>query len=163
MAKKRINVDTVLEEIEYIKNQMGGLSLLLENKKHIISRYFDKTGERSVGNGNCTVFLQERTNIAYDIHAIEESLPKNKTKQFIETKYIINSWDEFTKLCKQYSIPASKLKELIIPEKSVKQEKLSDLYEKGIIELSDLEGCFTATVKKCIAFKVKSKPNEIKP
>ena len=73
MAK--ISVDKIMDDIVHVQNQIDGLTMLLNQRKATMAQYFDKSGERSCSNDECTVYVQERTNINYDIQALKASLP----------------------------------------------------------------------------------------
>lgn len=159
MAK--ISVDKTLQDIVHINNQIDGLKLLLDQKKATMAKFFDKSGERTVANDECTVYVQERTNIDYDIDAILDQLEPEITEQFIDRTRVVSDWDKFVALCKKHGIPPSQLRQYISVRKEVNQAKLSKLYEKGVVSLTDLEGCYTATIKKSVALRMKNVDREI--
>ena len=76
--KKKISIDKTLQDIVYINNQISGLKMLLDSKKKIMEKFFEKTGEKRVSNDECTVFVQERPTIDYDIGAIIKKLGKKR-------------------------------------------------------------------------------------
>ena len=139
----KISVDKLMQDIVYINNQISGLKMLLEQKKKIMAKYFDVSGHRSITNDEATCYISEKTNIEYDVEELQNHLSKE----------ILN---KFTKLCKEYGIKPKELKEFISVEKKVNQEKLAKLYEKGEVEPAELQGCYTCTVKKSIALRMKN-------
>lgn len=159
MAK--ISINKTIQEIVYIKNQIDGLNMLLANKKAIMAKFFDKSGRNKVDSDECVVYVQERPNITYDVEAIREKLDKEVCAQFIDTNYTVSNWAKFTCFCKSKGIKPSQLKPFIHVERTVNQEKLSKLYEKGQISLDDLSGCYSAEVKKSIALRMKNIEREI--
>ena len=80
MAK--ISIDKTMEEIVSIQNQINGLQMLLQSKKKIMSKFFEKTGKRRVDSEDCIVFVKENTKIEYDVDAILEKVDEKLTKQF---------------------------------------------------------------------------------
>ena len=57
------------------------------------------------------------------------------------------------KLLSTYGLKDEAIK-FISVEKSVNKEALNALYEHGDINLSDLDGCYTAKVTKTIAIRI---------
>ncbi len=157
----KISIDKTMQDIVHINNQLAGLQMLLDQKKAIMAKYFDKTGERSVANDECSVYVQERTHIDYDVDAILELLNQDITDQFVDRTRSVKDWSAFVAMCKRHGITPKELRPYISVSRSVNQEKLSKLYEKGVVSLSDLKGCYTATVKKSVALRMKNVDREI--
>lgn len=157
----KVNIDKTMDDIVSISNQISGLKMLLDNKKHILSKYFEKSGERSLSNQDCTVYVQERTTINYDVEKITQKLGKNKASAFIDKEYKVIDWDRFVPLMKKHGITPDVLRAYISVEKKVNDKKLSKLYERGIVSLTDLEGCYDATVNKSVALRLKDANREI--
>ena len=159
MAK--ISVDQVMDDIVHVQNQINGLTMLLNQKKATMAKYFDKTGERSASNDECTVYVQERTNIDYDIDALKQSLPRNQYDSFVVTEHSIDDWKGFCRLLKKHGLTAEEVRPFISIVRKVDQQKLNQMYEHGAITIQDLHGCYTATVKKSIILKLKNTEREI--
>lgn len=160
----KVKINDVINDIVHIQNQIAGLNLLLENKKRIVERYFDKTGNRSIENDDCTVYVQERTRINYDIKALEKRLGKSQVSSFVNTKREITDWNLFSDFLRNHGVSRDEfanLKSCISVSKEVSQSKLSSLYESGKISLEDIQGCYDATVKKSIAIRMKNIDKEI--
>ena len=159
MAK--VSVDQVMDDIVHVQNQINGLTMLLNQKKAIMARYFDKSGERSASNDDCTVYVQERTNIDYDIDALKQSLPRDQYDSFVVTEHSIDDWTGFCRLLKKHGLTAQEVRPFISIVRKVDQQKLNQMYEHGAITIQDLHGCYTATVKKSIVLKLKNTEREI--
>ena len=142
----KISIDKTMQDIVHINNQLAGLQMLLDQKKATMAKYFDKTGERSVANDECSVYVQERTHIDYDVDAILELLDQDITDQFVDRTRSVKDWSAFVAMCKRHGITPKELRPYISVSRSVNQEKLSKLYEKGVVSLSDLKGCYTQKV-----------------
>ena len=102
--KKKISIDKTLQDIVYINNQISGLKMLLDSKKKIMAKFFEKTGEKKVSNDECTVFVQERPTIDYDIGAIIKKLGKKKAYEFIDREYKVRDWKQFSKWLKSHDL-----------------------------------------------------------
>ena len=159
MAK--VSVDQVMDDIVHVQNQINGLTMLLNQKKATMAKYFDKTGERSASNDDCTVYVQERTNIDYDIDALKQSLPRDQYDSFVVTEHSIDDWKGFCRLLKKHGLTAEEVRPFISIVRKVDQQKLNQMYEHGAITIQDLHGCSTATVKKSIVLKLKNTEREI--
>ena len=159
MAK--VSVDQVMDDIVHVQNQINGLTMLLNQKKATMARYFDKSGERSASNDDCTVYVQERTNIDYDIDALKQSLPRDQYDSFVVTEHSIDDWKGFCRLLKKHGLTAQEVRPFISIVRKVDQQKLNQMYEHGAITIQDLHGCYTATVKKSIVLKLKNTEREI--
>lgn len=157
----KINLQDLMDDIVHINNQLQGLNLLLKNKKQMLSKYFQQSGNRRVDGDEVTAYEQTRTKIEYDIPAILNKLPKSITSLFIHKKYLISDWDGFVSLCKSHGIKPSELRSYITVQQEVDQAKLNLLYDKGKVSLKDLEGCYEATVTKSIALKFHNIDKEI--
>ena len=159
MAK--ISVDQVMDDIVHVQNQINGLTMLLNQKKATMAKYFDKSGERSASNDECTVYVQERTNIDYDIDALKQTLPRDQYDSFVVTEHSIDDWKGFCRLLKKHGLTAQDVRPFISITRKVDQQKLNQMYEHGAITIQDLHGCYTATVKKSIVLKLKNTEREI--
>lgn len=158
---KKISINDTMNDIVSLKNQIAGLNMLLENKKAIMAKYFDKTGNRTISNDDCTVYVAERTNIEYDIDKLKKRLQPHILKQFIVTQREITDWKEFCRVMKKYGIGYVELKDAISKKEVVDQKELTKLYERGDISLDDIKGCYTASVKKSIVLKMNDTNNEL--
>ena len=159
MAK--VSVDQVMNDIVHVQNQINGLTMLLNQKKATMAKYFDKSGERSASNDECTVYVQERTNIDYDIDALKQTLPRDQYDSFVVTEHSIDDWKGFCRLLKKHGLTAQEVRPFISIVRKVDQQKLNQMYEHGAITIQDLHGCYTATVKKSIVLKLKNTEREI--
>ena len=159
MAK--ISVDQVMDDIVHVQNQINGLTMLLNQKKATMAKYFDKSGERSASNDDCTVYVQERTHIDYDIDALKQTLPRDQYDSFVVTEHSIDDWKGFCRLLKKHGLTAQEVRPFISITRKVDQQKLNQMYEHGAITIQDLHGCYTATVKKSIVLKLKNTEREI--
>ena len=159
MAK--ISVDQVMDDIVHVQNQINGLTMLLNQKKATMAKYFDKSGERSASNDECTVYVQERTNIDYDIDALKQTLPRDQYDSFVVTEHSIDDWKGFCRLLKKHGLTSQDVRPFISIVRKVDQQKLNQMYEHGAITIQDLHGCYTATVKKSIVLKLKNTEREI--
>ena len=161
MAKNVVSVDQVMDDIVHVQNQINGLTMLLNQKKATMAKYFDKSGERSASNDECTVYVQERTNIDYDIDALKQTLPRDQYDSFVVTEHSIDDWKGFCRLLKKHGLTAQDVRPFISIVRKVDQQKLNQMYEHGAITIQDLHGCYTATVKKSIVLKLKNTEREI--
>ena len=161
MAKNVVSVDQVMDDIVHVQNQINGLTMLLNQKKATMAKYFDKSGERSASNDECTVYVQERTNIDYDIDALKQTLPRDKNDSFVITEKSIDDWKGFCRLLKKHGLTSQEVRPFISIVRKVDQQKLNQMYEHGAITIQDLHGCYTATVKKSIVLKLKNTEREI--
>lgn len=158
---KKVNLNQLMQDIVYISNQQAGLKMLLDQKKAIVAKYFQQTGEKQLSNDEATLFVQERTDIKYDIPAILKRLPKKLTSQFISRTYTIPDWPAFAAWLKLHDLSPDEVKSFISVEKQVDQARLSKLYEKGYISLSDLDGCYEATNRQSVCLRMKNVDQEI--
>ena len=159
MAK--ISVDQVMDDIVHVQNQINGLTMLLNQKKATMAKYFDKSGERSASNDECTVYVQERTNIDYDIDALKQTLPRDQYDSFVVTEHSIDDWKGFCRLLKKHGLTSQDVRPFISIVRKVDQQKLNQMYEHGVITIQDLHGCYTATVNMSIFLKLKNTEREI--
>ena len=159
MAK--VSVDQVMNDIVHVQNQINGLTMLLNQKKATMAKYFDKSGERSASNDECTVYVQERTSIDYDIDALKQTLPRDQYDSFVVTEHSIDDWKGFCRLLKKHGLTSQEVRPFISIVRKVDQQKLNQMYEHGAITIQDLHGCYTATVKKSIVLKLKNTEMEI--
>lgn len=158
---KKVNIDETMDDIVNISNQISGLKMLLSNKKATVAKYFEKSGERSIANDDCVVYIQERTTINYDVEKITKKLGKKVSSLFISKEYRIRDWDRFVCLMKQHGITPDVLRAYVSVDKKVDDKKLSKLYERGVVSLTDLQGCYEATVSKSVALRMKNVDREI--
>ena len=161
MAKNVVSVDQVMDDIVHVQNQINGLTMLLNQKKATMAKYFDKSGERSASNDDCTVYVQERTNIDYDIDALKQTLPRDQYDSFVVTEHSIDDWKGFCRLLKKHGLTSQEVRPFISIVRKVDQQKLNQMYEHGAITIQDLHGCYTATVNKSIVLKLKNTEREI--
>ena len=158
---KKISINDTMNDIVCLKNQIAGLNMLLEQKKSIMAKYFDKTGNRTISNDDCTVYVAERTNIEYDINKLKKKLQPHILNKFIVTQREITDWKEFCRVMRKYNVGNIELKDTIKKKEVVDQKELTKLYERGEITLDDIKGCYTASVKKSIVLKMNDINNEL--
>lgn len=161
MAKEKISVDKLMDEIVYTQNQIDGLNMLLMQKKQTMAKYFEQSGKSSVSNDECTVYVQERTTVDYDIDAILETLDKELSDQFVDKSYKVTDWARFVSFMKDRGISGKEIKKFFLVEKKIDKEKLGKLYEHGIVSIEDLQGCYEAKVTKSVALRLKNAKREI--
>lgn len=155
----KVDIDKLMDDVVSINNQLNGLKLLLDNKKALLAKYFESTGEKQLSNEECTVYVREKANITYDIDKVQNKVG-DKAKMFIDKEYTVPDWDGFVKLCKLHNISPAQLRPYISVKKSVDEKKLAKLYERGIVAISDLEGCYDATITKSVALRMKNVERE---
>ena len=158
---KKVNVDKVMDDIVYIQNQIDGLNMLLVQKKQTMAKYFEVSGEKSISNDDCTVYVQERTTVDYDVDAIMDAVSKDLTDQFINKSYEIRDWKQFVAFMKKHGISGKDLKQYISVSQEVDKHALSKLYEQKKISINDLEGCYDVHVTKSVALRLKDAKREI--
>ena len=157
----KINSDKTVDEVVSLQNQINGLKMLLDNKKKLIEKYFDYTGEKNISNNECTVYVNEKVKIDYDINELKNKLDENTFNEIIDKKYIIKDWNELKKILKKYKISSSELKKVIKIEKEINEKSIKELYNSGKINIKDIEGCYDAKVSKSISIRMKNIEKEI--
>ena len=157
---KKVSIDQIMDDIVSVQNQIDGLNMLLVQKKQTMAKYFEQSGKTSLSNEDCTVYVQERTTVDYDIDAIQEKLPKEVYSQFIEKEYVAD-WDNLVRFMKAKGIKGSEIRNYFFVNKKIDKEKLSSMYERGKLSVHELEGCYTAKVTKSVALKLKNVKREI--
>ena len=158
---KKVSIDKLMDDIVFIQNQIDGLGLLLVQKKQLMAKYFDATGKKSVSNDDCTVYVQERTTVNYDVEAILESIPKELTEKFVDKSYTVRDWKQFVAFMKKHGVSGKDLKPYIFVDKQVNKQALSKLYEQKKISIKDIEGCYDVDVTKSVALRLKNAKREI--
>ena len=152
----KIRISDVMNDLVSITNQITGLQLLLDSKKEIMKKYFKATGEKSCENDESTCYVIDRAKITYDIPKLEKRLNKKTCNKFVEKRYEITDWEALTKVLKSAKIKPEQIKPYIHVEKTVNQQKLNSLYEKGEINIEELSGCYSCVVNKSVGFRLKS-------
>ena len=157
----KINLDKIMDDCVSIQNQLDGLSLLLMQKKQTLAKYFEQSGKRQLSNDDCTISVQERTTVDYDIEALSEKLPKNILPLVVEKHFEINDWDAFTKFLKRKGISGQEVRPYISITKNVNKDNLSKLYDQKKLSIKDIQGCYTAKVTKSVVLRLKDAKREI--
>ncbi len=160
----KVNIQKVIEDIAHVSNQISGLQMILNDRKNIMARYFEKTGNRQRENDDCLVYVQERTNIEYNTEMLAEVLPTEVYKDVVEVSASIENWKKFVRYLRDCGLTRDQIKELkhlAKIEKKVNQQKLSKYYENGTVNIDSLKGCYTASVKKSVAVRMKNTSPEI--
>lgn len=152
---KTINIDETMEEIANLKKQIANSEALLVEKKQIMSKYFQKTGERTRSNDFVTVFVTEKINIEYDIPRIYKQVDKSLADKFIDKLYSVIDWKAFIKFLKSKGITNSELKEFIKIDREVNKKSLDKLYDAKEISLQDLDDCYKVEVTKSVSLRLK--------
>lgn len=157
----KIDLDKIMDDCVAIQNQLDGLSLLLMQKKQTLAKYFEQSGKRQLSNDDCTISVQERTTVDYDIEALSEKLPKNILPLAVEKHFEINDWDAFTKFLKRKGISGQEVRPYISITKNVNKDNLSKLYDQKKLSIKDIQGCYTAKVTKSVVLRLKDAKREI--
>lgn len=145
-----------MQDMVSLKNQIDGLELLLKNKKKVLAKYFDVSDKRSLSNEECTVYVQEKTSISYDILALERELPKEILSKILNKTYIIDNPEGMSNYLLNKGVNFKELKAYIKVDKSVNEKGMEALYDSGELSIEDLEGCYDAKVNKSIVLKMKN-------
>ena len=151
----------LMDDVVHINNQIKGLQMLLDSKKSTIAKYFQKSGNRRIDGDEAIAYQQEKVNIEYDVEMIQATLDKSVSSQFIDKTYEVNDWKAFAQFCKSKGIKPAELRRFVSVKSKVNQQNLNRLYEHGVIELKDLEGCYEATVTKSVVLRFKNIEKEI--
>lgn len=157
----KIDLDKIMDDCVAIQNQLDGLSLLLMQKKQTLAKYFEQSGKRQLSNDDCTISVQERTTVDYDIEALSEKLPKNILPLVVEKHFEINDWDTFAKFLKRKCISGQEVRPYISITKNVNKDNLSKLYDQKKLSIKDIQGCYTAKVTKSVVLRLKDAKREI--
>lgn len=160
----KVNISQVMEEIASITNQISGLNMLLSDRKNIMQKYFEESGNRQRETEDCTVYVQDRTTVKYDIEKLSKVLPLDVYKAVVESSASITDLREFTKLLRSFGLDKEQMQEvrkLLEVEKKVNQDELSKLYDEGKLTVDSLSGCYEAAVKKSIVVRMKSSKPKI--
>lgn len=160
----KVNIQKVIDDIVHVTNQIAGLNMILNDRKNIMARYFEKTGNRQRENDDCLVYVQERTNIEYNTDMLAEVLPTEVYKDVVEVSASIENWKKFVRYLRDCGLSKEQIKELkhlVNVEKKVNQQKLSKYYENGTVNINDLKGCYNASVKKSVSVRMKNTQPEI--
>lgn len=157
----KIDLDKIMDDCVSIQNQLDGLSLLLIQKKQTLAKYFEQSGKRQLSNDDCTISVQERTTVDYDIETLSEKLPKNILPLVVEKHFEINDWDAFTKFLKRKGISGQEVRPYISITKNVNKDNLSKLYDQKKLSIKDIQGCYTAKVTKSVVLRLKDAKREI--
>lgn len=160
MAKK-VSIDKLMQDVFYLNNQIKGLQMLLEQRKSMFKKYFQKTGHTSVSDDNVSIYTQERTKIEYDISKLKKEKPEI-AKKILSRKVEITDDKRLLALLKKYGASKQEVKACLNVFAEVDENKLNKLYENGAITVDDLSGYYTAISKLSIAVKVKNADGELK-
>lgn len=152
---KKVNINKILDEIVSLQNQVDGLEMLISAKKSIVAAFFDSTGEKSISNNECTVYLQEKVKVDYDIKKLKSKLDSKIYNEIVDNEYKIEDFDKFKKIIKEYKIPVSEVKSLISTKNTINDKAIKELYKSGDLNLQQIDGCYTAKVTKSIAVRMK--------
>lgn len=160
MAKK-VSIDKLMQDVFYLNNQIKGLQMLLDQRKSVFKKYFQKTGHTSVSDDNVSVYTQERTKVEYNINKLKKEKPEI-AKKILTKKIEVIDAKGLIALLKKYGVSKQEMKACLKPYAEVDEAKLIKLYESGIITVDDLKGYYNATSKLSIAIKVKNADGELK-
>ena len=160
----KISISKVMDDVVHIQNQINGLTMLLSDRKAILARYFDKSGERQVSNDDCIVYVQERVKIDYDVDALKEVLPVEVYQDVVQVERKVKDWRKMVRFLRSKGFTKDDIrdfKKMFDVTKTVDQNKLSKYHEKGEVSMQDLKGCYDASVKKSVVLKMKNTDTEI--
>lgn len=156
MESKKVNIAKVMDELTALTRQQAMIDTLIVEKRQIMAKYFDKTGQREYKNSEGQIFTQERTDTKFDINGLLKNLPKDLTNQFITRRYIIEGedWEEFVSYMKENGIKGSDIKEFFRVEKEVDKDALSDMYDHKKITLQQIKPYMDINFKKTLVLKL---------
>lgn len=160
----KISLSKVMDDVVHIQNQINGLTMLLSDRKAILARYFDKSGERQLSNDDCVVYVQERVNVKYDIDALKEVLPIEVFQDVVQIERKVKDWRKIVRFLRSKGFTKDDIRDfkaMFDVTKSVDQAKLSKYHEIGEVSMKDLKGCYDASVKKSVVLKMKNTDTEI--
>lgn len=150
--QRKQTIDSILDEIVSLNNQIVGLEVLIKNRKQKVKEYFSETGESKIKHNDVQAYVTTKTFVTYDISALKQKLDKSLYSQFIDKEYTINV-KEFKKVLARLNLKFSLFKDAILVKESVNEAKLNSLYDNSIISIKDLEGCYDANASKIVNFR----------
>lgn len=159
MAKKKIDINKVFDELLNTQKEIDRLEQVKAEKKSIMANYFEKSGTSSLRSDNGQVFVQDRVNVDYDTKGIFKELPKTLSKKFIDVERKVVNWKGLLNVFKEHNIKPEDVKEFFEVTRQVNKEKLNALYDSQEITLNELKPFMHVTYKKSIVTRVK-KENE---
>ena len=126
MAKK-VSIDKLMQDVFYLNNQIKGLQMLLDQRKSVFKKYFQKTGHTSVSDDNVSVYTQERTKVEYDINKLKKEKPEI-AKKILTKKIEVTDANGLIALLKKYGVSKQEMKACLKPYAEVDEAKLTKLY-----------------------------------
>ena len=146
----KIKIKELLNETSKNKRLADKYTNLYNQNRVELQKYFDNTTSNQIGNDDIVVTKRERINIIYNIYKLREKLDKNIFKKVTNRRYYVKDLDGLVELMKQAGIKPKDFKKYVDADISVDKSQIKKLYEAGEISISDLEGCFHATITKYI-------------
>ncbi len=159
MAKKKIDINKVFDELLNTQKEIDRLEQIKAEKKSIMANYFEKSGTSSLRSDNGQVFVQDRVFVTYNVKAMFKELPKTLGNKFIDTEYKVNDWKGLLNVFREHDIKPQDVKEFFEVTRQVNKEKLDALYNSQEITLNEIKPFMDVTYKKSIVTRVK-KENE---
>lgn len=139
-------------------DRMGELKQLIsvsdeEYKQHrdVIIKELDKTASGTISSKKYSATCRKSLLIEYDLQALDKkALDPNIKKQIIEREVVVVDYEGLVNLLKNAGVKPSEFKSLIEVRRSVNKDKIKELFDTNQLSLDDIEGCYTAQIKKSV-------------
>lgn len=139
-------------------DRMGELKQLIrasdeEYKQHrdVIIKELDKSVSGTISSKKYSATCRKSLLIEYDLQALDKkALDPNIKKQIIEREVVVVDYEGLVNLLKNAGVKPSEFKSLIEVRRSVNKDKIKELFDTNQLSLDDIEGCYTAQIKKSV-------------
>ena len=147
-----------LGEIGVKQSELKEREILLKKNLVRIKSCNSETCDQSSFDGEkFKVSIQKRLKVDYDTQKVIMKL-RDRPEVLdcaIKKEYTIVDPQEFFKKLRELGVPAKLVKKHVVSSQEVDKVGLQELFDLGVIKLSDLEGAYSANVTSVVAVKEK--------
>lgn len=160
MTQKDLSL--IINKLVDLKTKIIELDREYQASKIEVQNLFDKQNRDSIKTENNIVFCNKKIDIEYNVEKIikNENLSKEIKKDIINNKIVVSDFKGLSKLLKSCGVSKEDFFKYIDIEKEVDKEKIRQLHNDNILDISELKDCYNATVVKSLVIKPLSKLEE---
>lgn len=158
LSKSMAEMIDELGEINKKQNELKEREILLKkNLVRIKSSNSETCDQNNFDGKKFKVSIQKRLKVDYDTQKIILKLKERPEvlDTAIKKDYSIVDAKEFFKELRKYGVPAKLVKKYVVSVQEVDKVGLQELFDLGVIKLSDLEGAYSANVTTVVTVKEK--------
>jgi hypothetical protein len=142
----------LINEMFTLKKQRESIDAKYQARRLELLRVFDKSPLKKLSSGLHTAICKKSLVMDYDVEKMDKNnkLPQDLKAKIINKEILIENYPAIVQLLKDAGVSPADFKKYISVRKTVNKDVVKQLFEQELISLDDIQGCYTADMKRSI-------------